>query len=375
MSAALMFAAILILIVVPISEICYFTRHDLLTYSGIDDYHRQMGFFSIGGTYPKDAIAVNVARTCLTPNGTGDILGALGLRTKLQFQQVLDEKFVELEDKMAGKVIDLAKFELLVSRSISFGGLFILEPDDPRPLDAQSQSKLLGSSVEPDDQQGPSGETQLIAGLNTYATLIAGAGKFSFFHGTAGGGTLITATRPTEVEMQAYSVQVQNALIYARLKEQILSEPYLFRCDVIDARYRITERSCSYQEYKGMVQQWAQDVKDAGIKLGEEAQRAKQLIADDLKTSLTSILLETRELRTLFRCRFAWKRWEEFDFAMCNQCLPGALQGAVVWLVLALFTLVLLIIHYKTWRHFLDNKIVGTELERFSKKYGYLQNK
>jgi len=159
------------------------------------------------------------------------------------------------------------------------------------------------------------------------------------------------------------------------MKEQILSEPDLFRCDVIDSRYRVTERKCGYSEYKGMVQKWAQDVKEAGVKLGDEAQKAKRLIASDLKTSLKSILVEARELRTLFRCRFAWKRWEDFDFAVCNQCLPGALQGAVAWLILAIFSLVLLVIHYKTWRHFLDNKIVGTELERFSKKYGYLQNK
>jgi hypothetical protein len=374
MTAALSFAGALILILVPVSEMCSFTRYTLLTHEGISDYHRQMGFYAATGNYDMDGLAVSVARTCMTANGTGDILTALELREKLNFQKVLDEKFVELADKMAGKVIDIAKFELLVSRSQYFGGLFILEPDTPQPLDPQVQSRMLGSSVDPDDQQGPSGDTQLITGLNTYASLIDGAGKFSFLHGTAGGGTLITATRPTESEMTAYSVQIQNALIYAKKKEQILSEPGLFRCDVLDARFRVTERTCDFVQYRQTVQQWAQDVKDAGVRLGNEAHKAKQLIASDLKNSLHAILVEVRELRTMFRCRFMWKRWEDFDLAMCNQSLPGMIQGAVVWLVLFVFTWILLVVHYKMWRHFLDNKIVGIELERFSKKYGYLKD-
>jgi hypothetical protein len=373
MTYALAFAGILVLIVVPLSEMCAFTRYDLLTHEGIEDYHRQMGFISPTSPLNMDDLAVGVARSCLTANGTGDILTALELRERLNFQQVLDDKFVELEDKMAGRVVDIAKFELLVSRANRFGGLFILDPDEPRPLDANAAPRMLGSSLDPDDQQGPEGETQLIYGLNTYASLIAGAGKFSFLHGTAGGGTLITASRPTEAEINAMNVQMQNALIYAKMKEQILSEPDIFRCDLLDSRFRVTERTCSFEEYRETVHQWALDVKEAGIKLGQEAELAKQLIASDLKTSLRAVLVEVRELRTLFRCRFLWRRMEDFDFALCNQALPGMIEGAVVWLVLALFTLILLVVHYKVWRHFLDNKVVGTELERFSKKYGYLQ--
>lgn len=373
MTSALAFAGALALTVVPLSEICQFTRYDLLTHEGIEDYHRQLGLISTQKSTNMDPLAVSVARTCLTANGTGDILSALQLRERLHFQHVLDEKFVELEDKMAGRVVDIAKFELLVSRAKRFGGLFILDPDNPRPLDANAAPRMLGSSLDPDDQQGPDGETQLIYGLNTYAALIAGAGKFSFLHGTAGGGTLITPTRPTEVEISKMPVQMQNALIYARMKEQILSEPGIFRCDVLDARFRVTERTCSFEEYRATVTQWAIDVKEAGIKLGNEAQLAKQLIAEDLKTSLRSVLLEVRELRTLFRCRFLWRRWEDFEMALCNQALPGMVEGAVVWMIVVIFTMILLITHYKIWRHFLDNKIVGTELERFSKKYGYLQ--
>jgi len=368
---ALTFAGAMTLMVVPLSEACDWWRYDLLTYEGIQEYHQQMGF--VMDQAIMDPLAVDIARTCLTPNGTGDILGALQLRERLRFQEVLDNKFVELEDKMAGRVVDIAKFELLVSRSRSYGGLFILDPDDPLPLEPNAAPRMLGSSLDPDDQQGPADDSQH-AGLNTYASLIQGPGRFSFLHGTAGGGTLITATRPTEAEMSGMALQTQNALIYARLKEQILSEPGIFRCDVLDSRYHVTERTCGFEEYRTTVLQWATEVREAGIRLGKEAEQAKQLIASDLKTSLRAVLIEVKELSTLFHCRFLWKRWEDFDFYLCNQAMPGMLEGSVVWMTLAMFTLVLFIVHYKIWRHFLDNKVVGVELERFSKKYGYLKD-
>jgi len=184
---------------------------------------------------------------------------------------------------------------------------------------------------------------------------------------------LITATTPNEADTRDMHPQLQNALHYARLKEQILSEPKILRCDVLDAAGHVTEVACSYAQYRDSVLDWAQQVRAAGLKLGEEAQSARPLIASDLRFSLRNLLLEVRELRTLFRCRFIWRRWEQLDFRLCNEAVPGMLMGSAAWLILALSTLTLLIVHYKIWRHLLDNRIVGEELEKYSKKYGYLQ--
>jgi len=321
-----------------------------------------------------DDLAVEVFRTCLTPDGSGGILEALQLEEKLRFQEVLDNRFEELEDKLAGRVIDNAKFQLLVTQADSFGGLFYLDPDEPKPLDPAAASKIIGSSLDPDDREGPDGES-LIFGLNTFAELIAGPGRYSFEHGTAGGGTIITATSPSEADVAGEPRQMQHALIYARLKEQILSESGIFRCDVMDSHYQVTERFCSLEEYRQAVLDMAHQVREAGDKLGTEAQAAKRFIAVDLKDSLQGVLLEVRRLRTLFRCRFLWKRWEDFDLSLCNVALPGMLQGAAAWLVLSIFSFLLLVQHYKIWRHLLDNKIVGEELERFAKKYEYLSIK
>eukprot|EP00933_Yihiella_yeosuensis_P042719 TRINITY_DN37383_c0_g1_i1.p1 TRINITY_DN37383_c0_g1~~TRINITY_DN37383_c0_g1_i1.p1 ORF type:complete len:744 (-),score=108.95 TRINITY_DN37383_c0_g1_i1:111-2027(-) len=372
---SLLFGGILVLVAVPMSEFCEFMRQDLLTYEGIGDYYRQIGLYNpVDPTKAMDHLAVDIFRTCLTANGTGDILTAMQLSQQLEFQKVLDAKFVELDDKMAGMVVDTAKFELLVSLASSFGGLFILDPDRPLPLDTNAAPKLMGSSLYPDDRRGPDGES-LLTGLNTYAGLIAGPGHYSFLHGTSGGGKLITATSPSEADVQDKPLPMQNALIYARQKEQILSDPSLFRCDLLDSNLKVVERRCSYQEFTATVTDYAKQVRDAGLKLGAEAEKAKQLIASDLRDSLRSMLTEVRELRMLFRCRFLWKRWEDFEFITCNTILPAAIQGAMIWFVFAGGVLVIFFVHYKVWRHLLDNKVVGQELEKFSKKYGYVEPK
>lgn len=372
MSLGLLFAGVLLLVAVPMSELCGFWRYDLLTYQGASDYYLQLGLAELSKTgNPIDPLAVNVFRSCLTPNGTGEILSALQLNTQLSFQQVLDDSFMAL-DQVVGRVVDNEKFELLVARAQAFGGLFVLDPDEKLPLEPSAAPKMMGSSLDPDDQEGPDGES-LIYGLNTYAGLIAGPGKYSFEHGTAGGGTMITATAPSEAETSSLQLQMRHAIIYARLKEQILSESGILRCDILDASGQVTERACGYQEYKRSVLDWAVQVREAGVRLGEEAKLAYPLIASDLRFSLRSLLLEVRELRTLFRCRFLWRRWEDLDFHLCNVAVPGMLEGTAAWSILSLSTCALVIVHYKTWRHLLDNRIVGEELEKYSKKYGYLQ--
>mmetsp|Transcript_44098 Transcript_44098/g.131680 ORF Transcript_44098/g.131680 Transcript_44098/m.131680 type:complete len:88 (+) Transcript_44098:2-265(+) len=83
--------------------------------------------------------------------------------------------------------------------------------------------------------------------------------------------------------------------------------------------------------------------------------------------------MEVRRLRSAMRCRFLWRRWEDVDLLLCNYAVPGMLQGFAAWMALACGSLLLVTLHYKVWRHLLDNKVVGEELERFSEKYKYLQ--
>ncbi|CAE7891416.1 unnamed protein product [Symbiodinium microadriaticum] len=371
----LLFAGGLLVVAVPMSELCHFWRYDLLTHGGISDYYQQLGLYNEADPAQNiDPYATDVFRTCFTGNGTGNIIAALQLQEPLSFQQVLDEKFIELEDKQAAMVVDTARYELLVSQARLFGGLFLLEPDQPLALDPAWASKLLGSSLDPDDQVGPDGES-LISGLNTYAASIAGPGQYAFEHGTSGGGILITATEPSEASVSNLPIRTQNALAYARLKEQILSEDRLLRCDVMDGNYIVTERFCTYDDFKVHVLDMAEQVRAAGMVLSTQANAAKELLATDLKSTLQSILMEVQQLRTLLGCRFLWRRWEEFDFTFCNVALPNAIECCLAALVLAVAALILALVHYKMWRHLLDNKVVGEELEKFSKKYGYLQTR
>ncbi|CAE7318907.1 unnamed protein product [Symbiodinium natans] len=376
LTCGLLFAGGLLLVAIPMSELCHFWRYDLLTHGGISDYYRQIGLYNEADLARHiDPYATDVFRTCFTGNGTGNIIGALQLQDPLSFQQVLDEKFIELEDKQAAMVVDTARYELLVSQATLFGGLFLLEPDQPLALDPAWASKLLGSSLDPDDQVGPDGES-LIYGLNTpHVVDIGGEGRYAFEHGTSGGGILITATEPSEASVSNLPLRTQNALAYARLKEQVLSEDRLLRCDVMDGNYVVTERFCAYEDFKVHVRDMAEQVRAAGMVLSTQANAAKELLATDLKSTLQSILMEVQQLRTLLGCRFLWRRWEDFDFTLCNVALPNAIECTVASLVLAVAALLLAFVHYKMWRHLLDNKVVGEELEKFSKKYGYLKTR
>jgi len=294
------------------------------------------------------------------------------LQQQLAVQAILDQKYEDLEDKMAGRVIDVAKFELLLSQAETYGGLFTLNPDDPLPLGSSAVEIIIGSSVDIDDQFGPDGKS-VVFGLNSFAAAIAGHGKYSFDHGTSGGGTRITTTRPTDAEISGESLQVRNAIYYARRKERLLTESNLFHCDVMDSGYRVTPQTCGLVQFKSSIRNWARLVKEAGARLDQEALQARSHISVDFRESLKGLLAEVRMLRTLFRCRFVWRRWEDLDFLLCNQVLPAMLQGTAAWGCLAVGELMLVVLHYKIWRHFLDNRIVGEELDRFSKKYGHLQ--
>merc|ERR1719329_1905015 len=154
---------------------------------------------------------------------------------------------------------------------------------------------------------------------------------------------------PKEADVRNLLVTQQNALFYARLKEQLLSEA----------------------DRQSLVS-WAELTRDAAERLQDETAMAQQLIGTDLKDSLDNLLSEVRTLRRLFRCRFLWKRWEEFETSLCGIAVPGMVQSSMAWIVLSFSALLLVVVHYKMWRHFLDNRVVGVELERFSKKYGGL---
>merc|ERR1719223_170364 len=104
----------------------------------------------------------------------------------------------------------------------------------------------------------------------------------------------------------------------------------------MDATFQVVEKTCGFEEFKASVLNYAEQVRDAGVLLGQEAQGARQLIAYDLQNSLRQLLMEVKALRELFMCRFLWKRWEDFDLAICNRALPGMLQGAATWMVVAL---------------------------------------
>jgi hypothetical protein len=260
-----------------------------------------------------------------------------------------------------------------VEQARSFGGLFTLNPDVPKALDPTVSEQLFGSSVDPDDQLGPDGRR--VVGLNTYASLIADNGAFIFESGTTARASdstiVITTDRPSDDEIGTMALARKNAVDYARLKEQLLNED-LFRCDVWDIRGEAAEVACGHAGFRRSVLVLAENIQDAGARVKAEAEKVQNILAEDLRITLDQTLTEILNIQELLKCRFFWRRWEDFDRSFCGTALSGMINSTTTWLVQAAFTCMMILVHYKIWRHFLDNKVVGKMLEHMSRKYGYL---
>jgi len=362
-----MVAGTTMVISVPVVEVCDFWRTEVMTPNGYADYYRELGLRLRSDPAERSELAVSIGERCFTRNGTGNLLDGIELEERFIFETELDKGFMMLEDKASNKVVDTAKFDILLARAKTFGGLFVLEPDERQPLDPNAAERLIGSSVFPTDSEDPLGEN-IISGLNSYAALIAGEGVYTFASGTSAGIKIITPTQPTVVELSSLPLQERNALIYARLKEELLHEPGIFYCDILDTRFRIIEQTCDYQTFKKTVVTWAEDIKTAGDRLGELAETSKQLIYTDLRETLAVITNQVTDMRDHLKCRFLWVRFEDFDRAVCSDVAPVLLQTGVSWIALGSFGILTAIMHYKIWRHFLDNRIIGQEIAKVTKK-------
>mmetsp|Transcript_136347 Transcript_136347/g.221874 ORF Transcript_136347/g.221874 Transcript_136347/m.221874 type:complete len:916 (-) Transcript_136347:133-2880(-) len=377
-------------------EGCIFLREHLLTFEGIGLYSRTIGLKAVGDTINSPGIAVrqaqaqlsvDLARTCFAENGTGDMLRVLELDEKLAFQPDLSSAFWRLDERVAEPPSGRKTAELIEAMrdaAATFGGLFVLDPlplDESRngslgilELNPNVRGLLLGSSVTPDDTKAPDGRTEL-QGLNAYAALIAGPGKYTFSHGTAGGGFVITSVRPTDAELASLPNTVRNALLYARAKEKLLESTNSLRCDELDDAGGVTERLCSVKEFHEYVSAEVDRLAQAADNSAAAAVLVQRLFLTELRTQLSPTLRKVRDLRGMLHCSFLWRRIETFDKATCDSFAPAVARCGVNLLSLAACAFAGIFVQYKVWRHLKDNKVVGQELDRFDKTYQAFRKK
>lgn len=180
-----------------------------------------------------------------------------------------------------------------------------------------------------------------------------------------------------------------------------MTEPGLFRCDELDlmqmhiqppsfaapdgaaaptnllreldpAAFVHEPRPCSYDEFVAQTIKWALEVQQAGEDVEREAAAVYDALSTDVKGILQPVLTRVRTLMGSLDCTFAWPRWLAVDSALCGKILHGMLYGGIFVLLLAFFALLAVVVMYKVWRHFKDNRVVGLELERMEAKWGYL---
>lgn len=368
-------------------EACTFTRHDLLVSDGLNRYAPVLGLLprAAGGSAPGEAaraleaeLAIGLMRTCLTAEGSGNMLDVLELRDLIAFEPSLTSSFYKLDNFAASNAVGRDTAEILVElRGVAaeFGKVFVL---DPLPaavngsigmveLSPNTRDLLLGSGISSNDTKNPDGYTT-IRGLNSYAELVAGPGKYKFLHGTAGGGFLITPNRPTDAEMETLPSYVRNALLYGRAKERLLASIDSLSCDRMDGEGLVTERFCSVNEFQQYVSAEVALIKVEASACATEAEAVESLFRNDLKINLLPPLRKLRDIRTSMNCRVLWRRFEDLDSSLCDDLAPTAARGAVQLLALAAVSSMGILVHYKVWRHLKDNKVLKHEVERFEKR-------
>lgn len=381
------------------AEGCKLIREELTDHAGIQMHAAALGLTPTRSPedrgYYDDAswvavtqMAVGLFQTCLSANGTGDLLSEMDLREQLDFQSDLSQAFWRLEERVAeapsGRLTG-EYMSILKSSASQYGGTFVL---DPMPASAGRNGSLgvlelnpnvagllLGSSVVPEDTRSPDGQA-IMRGLNSYAALVAGPGKYTFAHGTAGGGVVIRPDNPSNAELSSLPSNVRNALLYGRAKEQLLESDDSLRCDELDVVTGIvTERRCSVAAFHAYVIAEVARLEQAAQASAAEAVLVQHLFLNEMRQELAPTLRLVRDLGMMSDCRFLWRRIEAFDDATCESFFPTVARVGSMLLALAMAGAMGILIHYKVWRHLKDNKVVGLEHARFEKTYKEFRRK
>jgi len=381
------------------AEGCILTRLELLDHGGLAQHSAALGLvpkqsvmssgFFDGATWQASSnVAVDMAQTCFTANGTGDMLSQMELDEGFSFQPELSSAFWRLEERIseppAGhKTSDY--MYILQQSATNFGGMFVLDPLSRAAggnkslgileLNPNVKDLLLGSSVVPDDTNTPDGRAK-IRGLNTYSALIAGPGKYTFAHGTAGGGFVIRPDRPNSNELSSLPTNVRNAVLYAQAKEKLLVSNNSLRCDELDVTTGVLLiRRCSVKAFHAFVLAEVTRLSQAMQASSAAALLVQHLFLTELRQEVAPTLRLVRDLRMMTKCRFLWRRLEAIDDATCEKLTDTLARTGCMMLFMSFVGTLGTLVHYKVWRHLKDNKVVGLELLRFEKTYKEFQVK
>lgn len=374
-------------------------RLELLDHGGLEQHAAALGLvpkqslmssgFFDGATWQASSnVAVDLAQTCFTVNGTGDMLSQMELDDGFSFQPELSSAFWRLEERIseppAGhKTSDY--MYILQQSATNFGGMFVLDPLSRAAggnkslgileLNPNVKELLLGSSVVPEDTNTPDGRAK-IRGLNTYSALIAGPGKYTFAHGTAGGGFVIRPDRPDSNELASLPTNVRNALLYARAKEQLLVSNDSLRCDELDEKTGVVSiRRCGVKTFHAFILAEVSRLSQAMQASSAAALLVQHLFLTELRQEVAPTLRLVRDLRMMTRCRFLWRRLESIDDSTCEKLTDTLARTGCMMLAMSFVGTLGTLVHYKVWRHLKDNKVVGLELLRFEKTYKEFQRR
>lgn len=380
LGGSLLFAA------APAGEACQFVRQELLTYGGMETYAPLLGFVrdpAAGISASAVDGAVKLAQSCFAQNRTGKMLEAVDITSDyFSFEPELTKAFYGMDGRGSEPPVGVRTqdfLEHLLTAAEEYGSSFVLEPVNqesllstangslgPLELSPNVKSLLLGSSLEADNTKAADAVT-VVTGLNVYAELIAGPGQYTFLHGTAGGGFVVTPSRPTEAELSSVPLHVGNALRFAKNKERLLASNDSLPCDVLKASGEVQLRRCGIYEFRAHLISEVRLIKETVAETIREAEAVHQLFVQVLKSQLLPMLSSVKGLSSLLSCSAMWRRLEELDQSFCEEVATTVARGSIQALAQFIVAIVGVFVQYKAWRRLKDNKVLEEELERFEK--------
>ena len=350
-----------------------------------------------------------ILRTCLTPSGSGDILGSVDVgdgktaRDMLDISGTINAQFDMISAGLDSEGGGLPKFSedpailALLDAVRDFGALYVIPADVVGEITSDSAYTPSMNILLSETPETIAELTRLaLAGVPSCADkvgipLTGDAGKLlrdaltaagfpispsdetvdlpgisSYFAGLQSAGISIGETGsvcPSDFDDLGTSSTSHPFESYMSFKTDVLA--HTFRCDTItvaedpdtaDAVVLVNPVSCSWSE-------WITYVGGLHANLIAKAQTidaVQETVIDGIQTELRAIVQEDvlpviNRLADGLNCKFLQVRWNGIYESLCWKQTPGLAGTVICWLVFGWLCAIAILIEFVIWRHLKDN--------------------
>eukprot|EP00386_Alphamonas_edax_P002789 GDKI01008489.1.p1 GENE.GDKI01008489.1~~GDKI01008489.1.p1 ORF type:complete len:913 (-),score=284.77 GDKI01008489.1:473-3148(-) len=372
-------------------NVCTFVRDDLITNNEWGTYAKTFNL--------DNQQTIDIATSCLSVKGDGDILTALQIRDKFDFKDQITSAFDGLTATQGQDAFDTTQLNQVVSFAQQIGWLFI-----PNVMSAPDEYKVPYEEVIKSGVQKAARDTQvaslgLINGLTEIEVKIA-----PFYFGIEGGvfdaaevaaktgipivgadanwftTGMVPVTGYITVEANKIADDAERAqyiasIWWAHQKAMLLFDGFqtvAFDNASVDPPYMAARQNTpNFADFEAWIVQVATIVDDASTKLLAKVNGDKATGGDDLPTQISNTLqadLNNLVLNTVdeflnsINCQFMLKGINGVLDGFCTGVVPGLANSAAAWVVMGVFGFLCFCWMFHVWKYLKDNIEVTQEV-------------